>query len=111
MLAGMKKLRSTSSREAEIRQLLAEQERSGQTVGAFARAKRMSAQTLYWWRSELRRRARRGKQRVADLVAVTVTGGDVAELDVELGDDIRIRVPRGFSSGDLARLLGVLRAC
>ena len=76
MLAGMRKPRSSSSRESEIRRLLAEQERSGQTIGAFARAKGMSPHTLYWWRCELRRRQRRGKQKRAELVEVTVTGGD-----------------------------------
>lgn len=39
--------------EAEARHVLATWEASGKSIGAFARAKGVTAQRLYWWRERL----------------------------------------------------------
>jgi len=108
------------------RDLIAEQERSGQTVRAFAEERGLSAWSLYGWRSRLgrgrgatgrgsRRRRRPPAEAEQALVAVDVTGAsrpaaeeaDAFELELEGG--VRVRVPRGFDGEELARLLSAVR--
>jgi|SRR5882757_3104875 len=44
---------STEWTEDDARQVLDEWRQSGQTIAAFARARRVSAPRLYWWRRRL----------------------------------------------------------
>jgi len=115
-----------SNTEARWRRLIAEQERSGQSVREFAQEKGVSAWSLYGWRSRLgvasgrkcsgRRTARRHDVPAeAQLVAVDVvgsgSGGDAGALplfEVEIGDAL-VRVPRDFDAEELVRLVSVLR--
>jgi hypothetical protein len=113
-----------SKTEARWRRLIAEQERSGRSVRAFAEEKGISAWSLYGWRSRLGvaggrcrgRTARRRDGDGAELVPVdVVVGGARAvaasepQLSIELGD-VRVRVARGFDADEVARLVRVLRA-
>lgn len=93
--------------ESKWRALIAEQERSGQSVREFAAARGVAAGTLYWWRSRLRDPSE-------DLVRVAVVEGAVADsswcgsFELQLGD-VTLRIPAGFDDGDLRRLLQALR--
>lgn len=101
----------TNTAEAKWRRLIAEQERSGQTVREFSAARGIAAGTMFWWRSALRRR---GKQ----LVPVRVVNGRAAMdgsgpaalcFEVQLDDAMTVRVPAGFDEEELRRLLRALR--
>jgi len=96
--------------------LVEEQESSGLTVRAFALERGVSAWALYGWRQRLGR-SRRRRRRIEDrgeskFVAVDVVAGSASgEIEVVLGDGVRVRLP---SSTSLERLLGLvqgLRAC
>ena len=117
---------SETATERRWRRLVAEQEASGQSVRDFACARGLSAWSLYGWRSRLgrtrpRRRSGAGEggadaiQLVpVDLVDDAHMGVDRsgAELEVVVDDRVRVRVPRGFDAGELARLLAVVaRSC
>ncbi len=97
----------TTTAEAKWRALIAAQERSGQSVRAFAAARGFAAGTLYWWRSRLRDRGE-------DLVRVAVVEREAADdptsasFELQLGD-IMLRVPAGFDERELRRLLQALR--
>lgn len=113
-----------SKTEARWRRLIAEQERSGRSVRAFAEEKGVSAWSLYGWRSRLGVAGGRGRGRTArrrdgdeaELVAVDVVGGGARSVTgpephlwIEVGD-VRVRVSRGFDADEVARLVRVLRA-
>jgi transposase-like protein len=97
--------------------LLSEQERSGQSVRAFALARGLSPLTLYGWRRKLGRTRRRGGAVNGGLVAVDVVEHQpvLAEtsrgFEVLLANGSRVRVPLDFEAGRLAELLTVLRTC
>lgn len=101
--------------ERRWRALIGEQERSGLSVGEFARRRGVSRATLYWWRSQLSRRV--GRRRTPKLVAVEVVGiedGDASNgaFEVELTGGRRLRVPARFDAEALSRLIvAVERAC
>jgi len=91
----------TKTTESKWRGLIAEQEASGLTVREFAAGRGLSASTLFWWRSRLRREGRS----VAELVPVEVTElPAIASTAIELvvGDDVVLRLPRGFDESDFA---------
>lgn len=116
-----------SKTEARWRLLIAEQERSGQSVREFAQEKGVSAWSLYGWRSRLgfsggRKRSgptaktRGSTSAEAEFIAVEVVDEESARvvgepplLEVEIGD-VRVRVPRGFDAEEIGRLVSVLRA-
>lgn len=102
----------TKTTEAKWRGLIAAQEKGGQTIREFAAARGIPAGTLYWWRSEFRRRARRG------LVPVDVVADDVAldrqrlghcDFELHLDTAMTLRIPAGFDEAELRRLLQALR--
>lgn len=110
------------STEAKWRRLVQEQERSGQTVKAFAACRGVSLYTLYWWRSRLSRQSAATSVPPAApaLVQIAVRDdrrfdGDArprsAGFELHLRDDLVIRVPAGFDGGDLRRLLEALQPC
>ena len=101
----------TNTAEAKWRGLIAEQERSGQTVREFTAGRGIAAGTMFWWRSELRRRSK-------PLVPVAVVEEDGAMerrgtgtscFEINLDDAITVRVPASFDEDELRRLLRALR--
>jgi transposase-like protein len=100
----------TKTTESQWRRLIAEQEASGLTVREFAACRGLSASTIYWWRSRLHREGRS----VAELVPVEVTEAPAAAstaIERIVGDDIVLRLPRGFDEADLRRVLAVVGKC
>ena len=106
--------------EAYYRELLSEQEGSGQSLRAFAAERGLSPWTLYGWRVKLgRARARRGSRRAAPqgigagFVAVDVVGGTqgVSDIEVVLADGCRVCVPRDTTTVRLVELVRALRSC
>ena len=100
----------TKPAESRWREVVRAQERSGQCVREFAAAEGIVAGTLYWWRSELKRRG-------PELVPVSVledgqrpSRAASEELGFELVvDEMRLWIPNGFDAGELRRLVGALR--
>lgn len=89
---------------AEWTKLVAEAQASGLTQCGFAEARGLSAQTLSWWVSRLRRENRRD----AKLVAVDVVEDAAAEFQairVELRGDRTLVVPANFDATALRRLV------
>jgi len=106
--------------EEYYRQLLTEQEGSGQSLRAFAAERGLSPWTLYGWRVKLgRARPRRGSRRAAPkgrgsgFVAVDVVGGaqGVSDIEVVLADGCRVCVPRDTATVRLVELVRALRTC
>lgn len=99
--------------------LLAAQETSGLGVGAFARARGLSPNTLSWWRGEIRRRLARQSRGVTEVhfaEAIVVdrpaaAAPDGARLLLDLGRARRVEVPVGFDAATFRRLLEVLSSC
>ena len=103
--------RNSGRRDGDVRELLAEQRASGQSIAAFARKRGVPAWRLYDVRRALRKRTARGKS--ADFVQVHIKPLPAASsaIEVELDAGVRLRVPANFDADDLRRLLGVLAAC
>lgn len=104
--------------EAYYRELLSEQESSGQSLRSFARARGLSAWTLYGWRARLgRTRARRSRSAAGsptpELVAVDVVGREspAREIEVVLADGVRVRVAYDVSLERLVAMVQALRSC
>jgi hypothetical protein len=106
--------------EAYYRKLLSEQERSGQSLRAFAGERGLSPWTLYGWRVKLgrarpRRRSRRAAPKASrpGFVAVDVVGGaqGVSGIEVVLADGSRVCVPRDTTTERLVELVRALRSC
>ncbi|MBZ0153324.1 MAG: hypothetical protein K8J09_17500 [Planctomycetes bacterium] len=97
--------------EAKWRGLIAEQERSGQTVREFSAGRGIAAGTLFWWRSELRRRSKRlvPVAVVDDGGAMGGRGSAAPCFEISLDDAITVRVPTSFDEEELRRLLRALR--
>lgn len=101
----------TKTTEAKWRRLITAQEKSGLTVREFAAARGITATTLYWWRSKLRRDG-------AELVPVEVVEHDEVRDDhgtpapcfeLQVDNSISLRVPLGFDEAELRRLLRAIR--
>lgn len=103
----------TNTAETKWRRLIADQERSGQTVREFSASRGITAGTMFWWRSELRRRGKRlVPVAVVDEDGATDRGGPGAscfEIRLALDDSITVRVPASFDEDELRRLLRALR--
>ena len=111
----MAEQRRRGGREAEYRRLLAKQARSGLSVREFAEREGMAVQTLYWWRSRLRRRGE-ARQDGTDFVEVSVRPspragslGSPESFEVLFPDGMQVRVPQRFDEAGLVSLLGVIR--
>ena len=100
-----------TNREQEMRALLAEQESSGQSVRDFAEQRGLKKASLYWWRSELRRRNRDASPR-HDFIEVDRVPYDESDLEILVtDDDARILVGHDFDEQLLIRLVAALRRC
>lgn len=96
-------------REQDAERVLAELQASGESTTAFARQHGISPAKLYRWRARLQL-----EPAAADFVPLvldraTPTPGR-ADIELLLGDGVRICVPRGFCVQTLSRLLAVLGA-
>ena len=103
----------TKTTEAKWRAIIREQEASGLTVREFAATRGFAPGTLFWWRSRLRR-----KQPTDDAAMVPVEVLDVADddrncvLELQVRDDVVLRLPPDFDETTLRRVLAVLgRPC
>lgn len=103
----------TKTTEAKWRRMIAAQSKSGMTVREFAAAEGITAATLYWWRSKLRR-DRRGTTK---LVPVEVTerspgmdrGAGANGFELQIDGSMTLRVPACFDEAELRRLIRALR--
>jgi transposase-like protein len=83
--------------EDDARQVLDEWRQSGQTIAAFARAHRMSAPRLYWWRRRLPKGG--AVARAMSLVPVkVVTRLEVAAAVIRLPSGIAIEIANASPS-------------
>ena len=108
--------RGRGATESRWRELIAEQERSGQSVADFAHSRGVPPASLYWWRSELRRRSRRpsSSPTIVPVTLISRAGEhDQSEsFELVLAGGRRVRVPARFDAAALARLINVVeQAC
>lgn len=103
-------------REAEARVVVDAWRSSGKPLPAFAAALRVRAQRIARWAEQLEEPAsREGAPTDVGFHPVRVVGADRDRgrrepIEVLLGEGLRVRVPEGFASDDLARVLAVLEA-
>ena len=86
--------------------MLAELDRTGETIAAYARRRGVATWSLY--------KARRRQRSAAPAELVSVEVGEPlarqASLELVVGEVV-VRVPRGFDEEELSRLVRTLRAC
>lgn len=114
--------------ESYYRALFEEQRRRGLKLSALAAREGLQRSTLYWWRSEQRRRERarrrgrssdRGAPGQASMFvplrlssAVVAAGGTAESFEILLAGGHTVRVPARFDDEVLSRLLEILqRSC
>lgn len=97
----------------ELPALLAEIERSGESVAALARRRGLSTWKLYRSRgASAGSRPRQHRSKPAELVPVRVVPPvGAAPLELALAGCHVLRIPAGFDEAELRRLLGVLAGC
>lgn len=96
-------------RAREMRDVLADWERSGLRLTEFARRREISVATLSWWRGRLR-----GRGPATQFVEVRPTATDASRsmvFEVALPSGVLVRVPAGFDARALERLLATLTRC
>jgi hypothetical protein len=102
----------TRATESKWRALIAEQERTGMKVREFAASRGITATTLYWWRSRLRRGPRSAHLVPVEIVEhdieQSVARGESFELHID-GGLLLLRIPGGFDEAELRRLVRALR--
>jgi hypothetical protein len=106
--------KTTAEREKQIRDLLSELERSGESVKAFAKRQGVSAWTIYQWRRRYGSRPAGHKRPTkSGFIAVKVPdkANSAVSFEVVVGGATTLRVPMGFDEAELTRLIRVLRAC
>jgi len=100
----------TKKTEAKWRRLIAAQSRSGLTVREFAAAQGVTAATLYWWRSKLRRgRAPLVPVRVVEQEPGHQGGGASSSFELQVDGAVTVRVSAGFDEAELRLLIRALR--
>jgi hypothetical protein len=82
---------STEWTENEAREVFDEWRRSGQTIAAFARERRMSAPRLYWWRRRLPK-VGAAEAAMSLVPAKIVMRGDGAPIVIRLPSSIVIEM-------------------
>ena len=95
---------------SEADELLVEQQSSGLSIAAFAKAKGIPSWSLYNARSRARRKASREFTEVA-IAPARETGPSAPWIELALPSGITVRVPHDFEEVALRRLLGVLATC
>lgn len=106
----------TRKREAYWRRVMAKQRKSGLNHTEFCERESLSRNLYYWWKRELGLRGGKGRKAQSSkgsrLVGVTIRPGTTAAEDgsfeVLLANSRVVRVPAGFDSDALKRLLSIL---
>ena len=104
----MSLLRMTAEVEQQWRERFSRWRRGGMSVASFCDSEGVSESSFYAWR----RRLERQEQDTSKLEFVELRGvltGSAAPIVVEVAGVV-VKVPPGFSSEDLARLLAVIEA-
>ena len=92
--------------------LLAEWERSGQTIEEFCSVRGIRAATFGHWRREAERAQGATTLPAVRLVEIGARGTSHGRaIEVLLANGIQLRVPPGFERRSLEELLAVVRAC
>ena len=94
---------------SELPDLLAELDKSGMGVAAFARERGLKPQNLYVARRRVRPKATPAT--IFDPIRVSSVGGAQAHFTLELHSGHKLLVPGDFESSSLRRLLEILNAC
>jgi hypothetical protein len=79
---------------------------SGLTAGAFAAREGLSASTLLWWSSKLKRDGRG----TATFIEVVPTPTEPGYIEVVVREQVRIRVSGAFDAAVLRRVVAVLES-
>ncbi len=99
-------------REREMRTLLAQLDSSALSTRDFADLHGMSVKTIYWWRSELRRR---DQERNVDFIEVDIRSDRAISasqtFEIVLTNDLRIVVPPAYDDDDLRQLIAAVSQC
>jgi hypothetical protein len=107
-------MQNQTPREREMRAFVREHDKGRLTWAQIADREGITISTLNWWRSEIRRRDRdRPTNSGGDFVEVelsTAAQCSPAVLEIVLLDGRSVRVPPGFDSADLRRLLTAIDA-
>ena len=90
-------------RRERWRQLVAQQERSGQSVRAFCRQQKTSEYSFYQWRKRL------SEQVPVKFALVEANHVAVVAVEVTLATGERLRIAPGVDAATLRAVLGVLR--
>jgi hypothetical protein len=90
--------------------LIAEWERSGQTIIEFCQRRGINESTFGWWRREIAR-ARKPASAVELVEIETKASSPARAVEVVLPNGIAVRVPVGFERRSLVEILAVVSAC
>jgi transposase-like protein len=101
----------TKTTESKWRALIAAQGKSGLSVREFAGLRGLSAATMYWWRSRLRR----DRTHLVPVEVVEGRGVDceadrpAVAFELRVDDAMTLRIPVNFDEAELRRLVRALR--
>lgn len=96
-------------RAADARIVVDAWRRSGEGLGAFARRHGINRRRLGRWAGQLGAKTEEAVVfHPVRLVTAARAAGPGEPIEIVLGEGVRVRVPRGFRSEDLERVLGVL---
>ena len=98
--------RTQEERRQFWRELIAEQEQSGQSVRAFSKQRRTSEHSFYQWRKRL---AERVPMKFALVETNRAAPAAVAAVEVILASGERVRIAPGIEAATLRLVLSVLR--
>jgi hypothetical protein len=95
-------------READARAVLEAWRESGETITEYARNQGIHAERLARWERKLRTLAAQAVSFHPVRVRGQLDNGRPEYIEVVLGQEPRVRIPRGFAPQDLRALLAVL---
>jgi hypothetical protein len=95
-------------RARQMATLMAQWERSGETMKEFAARHGIKLSTFSSWRQELGKRVTKPAVRTE---FIEIGGNGAVQFELSLPNGMRLRVPNGFDAAALERLLGVLVRC
>ncbi len=109
-------MKSPEDHKRRMKELLSRWEQSGLSQKAFAEKEGVPYSTFLYWRQSLRGRQPAKKPKVANrgpLVPVSVIGGvvDSAGFEVQLRNQVKVRVPLGFRAEELKVVLELAGQC
>jgi len=98
---------------AEMRQLIEAWEGSELTQREFAEQQGVSYTTFQYWRRRLKELDGEGVPAVVPLRVVESMPATTSShrIEIRVGNDVSISVPRGFDEVEMRRVLAVVRAC